>query len=237
MDIRNAVVLVTGANRGLGRALVEAFAQAGAKKIYAAARDPSTIKADGVVPIALDVSSPDSIAVASRQCCDVNVLVNNAGIAQGGQLFSDEGEGKAREEMEVNLFGPWRMTRAFAATLEANGGGAVVNVLSVLSWLSMPGSATYCISKSAAWSLTNGLRNALAEQGTHVVGVHVGLMDTDMAARFDAPKASPKDVAEQIVRAVAEGRPEVLADPLSVQVKASLSTDRAAYLASAAASE
>lgn len=234
MDIRNAVVLVTGANRGLGLALVEAFRKAGAKKIYAAARDPSTVKAaPGVVPIALDVSSPDSIAVASRQCCDVNVLVNNAGIAQSGQLFSDEGERKAREELEVNVFGPWRMTRTFAATLQANGGGAVVNVLSVLSWLSMPASATYCISKSAAWSLTNGLRNDLAGQGTHVVGVHVGLMDTDMTAGIDAPKASPQDVAEQIVRAVAEGAPEVLADDLSRQVKASLSTERAAYLAAA----
>src|SRR5688572_7145777 len=104
MDIRNAVVLVTGANRGLGRALVEAFRAAGAKKVYAAARDPATIQSQGVVPIALDVSSPDSIAVASRQYCDVNVLVNNAGITQRGQLFSDEGEHRAREEMEVNVY-------------------------------------------------------------------------------------------------------------------------------------
>lgn len=232
MDIRNAVVLVTGANRGLGRALVEAFQQAGAKKVYAAARDPSTVKAPGAVPVALDVSSPDSIAVAARQCCDVNVLVNNAGIAQSGQLFSDEGERKVREEMEVNVFGPWRVTRAFASTLEVNGGGTVVNILSVLSWLSMPGSATYCISKSAAWSLTNGLRNDLAAQGTKVTGVHVGLMDTDMTAGMDAPKSSPRDVAEQIVRAVADDVPEVLADDVSRQVKASLSSPQAAYLAS-----
>ena len=154
MDIRNAVVLVTGANRGLGHALVEAFRKAGAKKVYAAARDPASVKAEGVVPIALDVSSPDSIAVAARTCCDVNVLVNNAGITQRGQLFSEDGEQRAREEMDVNVYGPWRMTRAFAATLEANGGGAVVNVLSVLSWISMPATATYCISKAAAWSLT-----------------------------------------------------------------------------------
>lgn len=235
MDIRNAVVLVTGANRGLGRALVEAFRHAGAKKIYAAARDPSSIEAGGVVvPLALDVTSPDSIATAARTCCDVNVLVNNAGIAQSGQLFSDEGEARARAEMEVNLFGPWRTTRAFAATLEANGGGAVVNVLSVLSWLSMPGSATYCLSKSAAWSLTNGLRNDLSAQGTQVVAVHVGLMDTDMAAGFDAPKASPKDVAEQVVRAVQDGTPEVLADQTSRMVKSSLSGEQAAYLAAPA---
>lgn len=233
MDIRNAVVLVTGANRGLGHALVEAFRKAGAKKVYAAARDPASVKAEGVVPIALDVSSPDSIAVAARTCCDVNVLVNNAGITQRGQLFSEDGEQRAREEMDVNVYGPWRMTRAFAATLEANGGGAVVNVLSVLSWISMPATATYCISKAAAWSLTNGLRNDLSGQGTQVTAVHVGLMDTDMTAGLDAPKASPHDVAEQIVRAVAEGAPEVLADGLSRQVKASLSTPQAAYLVAA----
>ncbi|MBU8977531.1 SDR family oxidoreductase [Lysobacter sp. MMG2] len=235
MDIRNAVVLVTGANRGLGRALVEAFQKAGAKKVYAAARDPASVNVPGAVPIAMDVASPDSISVAARQCCDVNVLVNNAGIAKSGQLFSEDGEAKLREEMEVNLFGPWRVARAFAPTLQVNGGGTVVNVLSVLSWLSMPGSATYCVSKSAAWSLTNGLRNDLAPQGTKVTAVHVGLMDTDMTAGVDAPKASPRDVAEQIVRAVAEDAPEVLADETSRQVKASLASNRAAYLGPASA--
>lgn len=233
MDIRNAVVLVTGANRGLGRALVEAFREAGAKKIYAAARDPKSVTADGVVPIALDVTSPDSIAAAARECADVNVLVNNAGISRGGSLLSDEGELRAREELQTNLFGPWRMSAAFAPVLASQGGGTVVNVLSVLSWISLPGTSTYCVSKAAAWSLTNGLRHELAAQGTHVVGVHVGLMDTDMTAGLDAPKASPRDVAEQIVQAVRDGLPEVLADETSRAVRASLGGDRPAYLAAA----
>ncbi|MDI9237748.1 SDR family oxidoreductase [Lysobacter sp. LF1] len=233
MDIRNAVVLVTGANRGLGRALVDAFRQAGAKKIYAAARDPASIAAEGVVPIALDVTSPDSIAAAARDCADVNVLVNNAGISRSGVLLSDEGEQRARDELATNLFGPWRMTAAFAPRLAANGGGTVVNVLSVLSWISLPGTSTYCISKAAAWSLTNGLRNELAAQGTKVVGVHIGLMDTDMTAGVDVPKVSPHDVAAQIVHAVRNDLPEVLADETSRQVKASLSGERPAYLMAA----
>ena len=234
MDIRDAVVLVTGANRGLGRALVEAFREAGAKKIYAAARDPASIVAEGAVPVALDVTSPDSIAAAARDCADVNVLVNNAGISRSGVLLSDEGEQKAHDELATNLFGPWRTTAAFAPRLAANGGGTVVNVLSVLSWITLPGTATYCVSKAAAWSLTNGLRHELAAQGTTVIGVHIGLMDTDMTAGVDVPKVSPQEVAAQIVDAVRDGRLEVLADETSRQVKAGLSAERAPYLAAAA---
>lgn len=230
MDIKNAVVLVTGANRGLGRALVEALKQAGAARIYAAARNPAAIDQQGVTAIALDVTSPDSIAAAAKACPDVNVVINNAGIARGGVLLSDTGEQTAREEMDTNFWGPWRVTQAFAPTLARNGGGALVNVLSVLSWISLPGTATYCVSKAAAWSLTNGLRNELRGQGTQVVGVHLGLMDTDMTAGFDAPKIAPKDVAEQIVRALQDGSEEVLADDTSRQVKASLSSPQAAYL-------
>jgi NAD(P)-dependent dehydrogenase (short-subunit alcohol dehydrogenase family) len=230
MDIKNAVVLVTGANRGLGRALVEALKQAGAARIYAAARNPAAIDQQGVTAIALDVTSPDSIAAAAKACPDVNVVINNAGIARGGVLLSDTGEQTAREEMDTNFWGPWRVTQAFAPTLARNGGGALVNVLSVLSWISLPGTATYCISKAAAWSLTNGLRNELRGQGTQVVGVHLGLMDTDMTAGFDAPKIAPKDVAEQIVRALQDGSVEVLADDTSRQVKGSLSSPQAAYL-------
>lgn len=230
MDIKNAVVLVTGANRGLGRALVEALKQAGAAKIYAAARNPTAIDQQGVTAIALDVTSPDSIAAAAKACPDVNVVINNAGIARGGVLLSDTGEQTAREELDTNFWGPWRVTQAFAPTLARNGGGALVNVLSVLSWISLPGTATYCVSKAAAWSLTNGLRNELRGQGTQVVGVHLGLMDTDMTAGFDAPKIAPKDVAEQIVRALQDGSEEVLADDTSRQVKGSLSSPQAAYL-------
>lgn len=233
MDIREAVVLVTGSNRGLGRALVEAFREAGARKIYAAARNPASVEVSGATPVALDVTSADSIRAAARECADVNVVINNAGISRSGVLIAADGEARAREELETNLFGAWRMAAAFAPVLAGNGGGALVNVLSVLSWISLPGTSTYCVSKAAAWSMTNGLRHELAGQGTLVVGVHIGLMDTDMTAGVDVPKIAPRDVAAQIVQAIALGRTEVLADETSRRVKASLSSEHAAYLAPA----
>jgi NAD(P)-dependent dehydrogenase (short-subunit alcohol dehydrogenase family) len=227
MHIKNAAVLVTGANRGLGRAFVNAILEAGAAKTYAAARDPSTITRQGVVPIQLDITSETDIAAA--QCTDVTVLINNAGIARG-RAFTEAGSAAAaRAELETNFFGPLNLSLAFAPILKANGGGAIVNVLSVTSWLNFRSAATYSASKSAAWSFTNGLRTELKSQGTQVVGVHVGLMDTDMARGFDVPKADPLDVARQTLVAIAEGKDEVLADDLSRQVKQGLSAG--AYLA------
>ena len=233
MNIRNSVVLVTGANRGLGRAFVEALLAAGAKKVYAAARDPSSLAFDGVVPVRLDVTRPADVAAAVLACPDVTLLINNAGISRGSGLLAADSAAAARAEFETNFFGPLATSQAFAPVLKANGGGAIVNVLSVLSWLSLPGVATYCASKSAAWSLTNGLRNELRAQGTLVVGVHVGLMDTDMAKGLDAPKAAPPDVARQTLAAVEAGREEVLADDLSRQVRQGLSAG--AFLADPAA--
>lgn len=229
MHIQNSVVLVTGANRGLGQAFVNALLQAGAAKVYAAARDPKTIKLQGVVPIQLDITSETDIAAAAAQCTDVTVLINNAGIFHG-KAFTEVGSAAAaRAELETNFFGPLNLSSAFAPILKANGGGAIVNVLSVLSWLNIQSAATYSASKSAAWSLTNGLRGELKSQGTQVVGVHVGFMDTDMASGVDMPKADPLDVARQTLVAVAEGKDEVLADDLSRQVKQGLSSG--AYLA------
>lgn len=229
MHIKNAVVLVTGANRGLGRAFVNAILEAGAAKVYAAARDPSTITRQGVVPIQLDITSETDIAAAAAQCTDVTVLINNAGIALG-RAFAEAGSATAaRAELETNFFGPLNMSLAFTPILKANGGGAIVNVLSVTSWLNFRSAATYSASKSAAWSLTNGLRTELKSQGTQVVGVHVGLMDTDMARGFDVPKADPLDVARQTLVALAEGKDEVLADDMTRQVKQGLSAG--AYLA------
>ena len=229
MHIQNAVSFVTGANRGLGRAFVNAILAAGAAKIYAAARDPTTIKRQGVVPIRLDITSEADIAAAAARCTDVTVLINNAGIAHG-RAFTEAGSAAAaRAELETNFFGPLNLSLAFASVLKANGGGAIVNVLSVTSWLNFRSAATYSASKSAAWSLTNGLRTELKSQGTQVVGVHVGLMHTDMARGFDLPKADPLDVALQTLVAIAEGKDEVLADDLSRQVKQGLSAG--AYLA------
>jgi NAD(P)-dependent dehydrogenase (short-subunit alcohol dehydrogenase family) len=228
MDIRNTVALVTGANRGLGRAIAEGLVLAGAKKVYAAARDPASITLDGVERLALDVTDAAAVAAAARQAADVNLVVNNAGISRGSAFLAPDAVAAARAELETNFFGPLAMARAFAPGLAAQGGGAIVNVLSVLSWLNIAGAATYSASKSAAWSLTNGLRNELRGQGTRVLAVHVAFMDTDMARHVPGPKAAPADVVRQVLAALAEGGDEVLADDLTRQVKQGLTAG--AYL-------
>jgi NAD(P)-dependent dehydrogenase (short-subunit alcohol dehydrogenase family) len=232
MKIEGSVVLVTGANRGLGLAYARAALAAGARKVYAAARDPASIQLEGVVPIALDVTRPEQVDAAARQCADVSILINNAGISRGkGLLDASANFDEARSELETNFFGPWAMARAFAPVLARNGGGAVVNVLSVLSWLSLPGAASYSSSKSAAWSLSNGLRNELRGQGTQVTSVHVAFMDTDMARKIPGDKISPDDVARQTFEALEAGLPEVLADAVTRQVKQGLVADPPAYAA------
>ena len=230
MKLHDSVVLVTGANRGLGRAFAEAALAAGARKVYAAARDPASIDLPGVVPLALDVTDPAQVEAAAVACADVSVLINNAGISRQSSLLGGaDAIVAARAELETNFFGPWLLARAFAPVLKANGGGAIVNVLSVLSWLSFPGVATYSASKAAAWSLSNGLRNELREQGTQVTSLHVGYMDTDMTRGLDAPKSSPADVARRTLQGVEAGLFEVLADEISRQVKLSLSSAQPAY--------
>ncbi len=230
MKIQDTVALVTGANRGLGLAIVKALLAAGARKVYAAARDPSSVNIPGAIAIKLDVTNADDIAHVARELRDVNVLINNAGIARGGNLLGADAIAAAREHFETNVVGPLALSQSFAPTLAYNGGGAIVNVLSVLSWISFPGVETYSASKSAIWSLTNGLRTALRPQKTQVVGVHVAFMDTDMAAHVTSPKTKPEDVAAQIVDALTHGRDEVLADETTRQVKGGLSAERGVYL-------
>jgi NAD(P)-dependent dehydrogenase (short-subunit alcohol dehydrogenase family) len=229
MKLKNAVVFITGANRGLGRAFAEAALAAGAAKVYAAARDIKAIDLPGVVPVALDVTDAAQVAAAAALCTDVTLLINNAGISRQGPLLGAEGVAAARAELETNFFGPWALTEAFAPVLQANGGGAVLNVLSVLSWVTVPGVATYSASKAAAWSLSNGLRNELKAQGTQVTSLHVGYMDTDMTRGLDAPKSAPADVARLALEGIEAGAFEVLADDISRHVKQSLSTPTPAY--------
>ena len=241
MNIEGKVALVTGANRGLGRAFVQQLLAAGASKVYAAARDPASIDLSSalaepslvsrVVPVKLDVTNPEEVSAAAKTCADVDLVINNAGILRGAPIASFGSVHELRAEMDTNYFGTLAVSNAFAPVLKTRGGGALVNILSVLSWVSLPGTALYSASKAAAWSLTNALRKELRQQGTLVVGVHVGYMDTDMVAGVQAPKSQPADVALQVLRAVASGQEEVLADEISRQVKAGLSSDSPAYLA------
>jgi len=224
MKVEGAAALVTGANRGLGAAIAQALLDAGAK-VYGAVRDPATITNQGLIAVPLDVTDGDDIAIAARTCRDVSIVVNNAGILRSSASLAEGAVDAARAEMETNFFGSMRMARAFAPVLRRNGGGALVNMLSVLSFMSVPQGATYSASKAAAWSLTNSLRIELRRQGTLVVAVHAGYIDTDMAAGVSAEKVSPQSVADQIVAAITSGAEEVLADPTSEMVKAALSED------------
>ena len=222
MNIDGSIAFVTGANRGLGAAFTQALLERGAAKVYAAVRRrPDTITDPRVVPVRLDLTDPDSIVAAAQQASDATLVINNAGISTRTPKLGDEAG--LRQELEVNYLGPIAVSRNFAPVLEANGGGALVNVLSVLSWVTLPTTAGYSAAKSALWSATNALRLTLAEQNTLVVAVHVGYMDTDMAAAITTPKANPRAVADATLDAVQAGDHEVLADDLSRKVRAGLS--------------
>jgi NAD(P)-dependent dehydrogenase (short-subunit alcohol dehydrogenase family) len=230
MKIHDSVAFVTGANRGIGLAFAQELLAGGARKVYAAARQPERITLAGVERVRLDVTNPEHVAAAARQCSDVDLLINNAGIALWTGFLAPDSVEAARSEMETNYYGPLLLSRAFAPVLAKNGGGAIVNLLSVLSWVAVPSAGTYSASKAAAWSLTNWLRTALREQGTQVVGVHAGPIDTDMASNLTLPKVKPLEVVRQVLSAVEAGRDEVLADDMTRQVKTGLSDQDGVYL-------
>jgi NAD(P)-dependent dehydrogenase (short-subunit alcohol dehydrogenase family) len=230
MKIRDSVAFVTGANRGVGLAFAQELLAGGARKVYAAARQPERITLAGVERVRLDVTNPEDVAAAARQCSDVDLLINNAGIALWTGFLAPDSVEAARSEMESNYYGPLLLSRAFAPVLAKNGGGAIVNLLSVLSWVAVPSGGTYSASKAAAWSLTNWLRTALRKQGTQVVGVHAGPIDTDMASNLTLPKVKPLEVVRQVLSAVEAGRDEVLADDMTRQVKTGLSDREGVYL-------
>ncbi|WP_314617326.1 SDR family oxidoreductase [Streptomyces stackebrandtii] len=221
MELKDAVAVVTGANRGLGRHLAAQLMARGAK-VYAAARRPETVDLPGVVPLRLDLTDAESIREAARTASDATLLVNNAGISTGTPLIAG-GLDAVRLEMEVNFFGPLAVTRAFAPVIESNDGGAVLNVLSVLSWLHPAGLGSYATAKAAAWALTGAVREELAPRGIAVTALHVGYMDTDMAAGVPAEqKADPAEVAAQALSGIETGLPEILADDVTRHVKQSL---------------
>ncbi|MDM8357310.1 SDR family oxidoreductase [Pandoraea communis] len=224
MKIKDAIVFVTGANRGLGLEFAKQALDRGAKKVYAGSRDPSKVTLPGVIPVKLDVNNPEDVAAAALLAGDVTLLINNAGIARVTQGLTHAGSAETlRETLETNLFGVLAMSQAFAGTLGRNGGGALLNVLSIVSWISSSVLPEYAITKSAAWSLTNGLRQALREQQTQVVGLHAGYIDTDLTRDFDAQKSAPSDVVRQAFEAIEAGEEEVSVDEGTRQVRQALS--------------
>ena len=224
MHIENSVAFVSGANRGLGLALVHALLAKGARKVYAGVRDPASITIPGVIAIQLDVKNQEQVSAAAAACGDVDLLINNAGIAQLFDYMDDDAVSRGQAMFETNVFGVVRMSQAFTPVLASNGGGALVNILSVASWVNAAPLSLYAASKAAAWGVTNGLRTSLAGQGTLVSGVHVGFMDTDMTDGIDMPKSSPAAVAATILAGIESGLTEIIADDISLVVKQGLSS-------------
>jgi NAD(P)-dependent dehydrogenase (short-subunit alcohol dehydrogenase family) len=225
MNIHDSTALVTGANRGIGKAFADALLDRGAAKVYAAVRDVATVTDPRLVPIQLDVTEPDRVAAVARELDDVQVVVNNAGVLYVGVPLTASLDA-ARVELETNYLGLVSMTQAFAPVLERNGGGAFINVLSVFSLVATPLLPTYSASKAAAWSFTNAARIVLKRQGTHVVGVHAGPVDTDMTAAIDLEKIPPATVATSALDALEADEPEAVVDDYSRVIKAALSDDQ-----------
>jgi NAD(P)-dependent dehydrogenase (short-subunit alcohol dehydrogenase family) len=223
MELKDAVAVVTGANRGLGRHLAAQLVERGAT-VYAAVRRPEAVDLAGVTPLRLDVTDEESIRAAARIASDVTLLVNNAGISTGSPLIAGSPDA-VRLEMNTNFFGPLAVTRAFAPVIESNGGGAVLNVLSVLSWLHPAGLGAYAAAKAAAWALTDAAREELAPRGIAVSALHVGYMDTGMAESVPADqKVDPAEVAARALSGIETGLPEILADEITRHVKQGLAT-------------
>lgn len=233
MDIKNAVVLITGANRGIGLAFAREALARGARKVYAGARDPDSVTLPGVHAIRLDVTRPADLEAAAERCTDVTLIINNAGIAAPGGLLQADSDAALRAHFDTNVFGMLNVSRAFAPALAANGGGALINVLSVAAWINSPFLGAYSVSKAAAWGLTNGLRNELRAQRTQVLALHMGFVNTDLTRGLDLPKSEPELIVNRAFDALAEGRNEIAADDITQVVKRSLGGDEAAYLHSA----
>ncbi len=235
MNIEGSIALVTGANRGLGRHFTAQLLERGAKKVYATARDPKSITpAPGVEVLALDVLDQDTIDAAALAARDVTLLVNNAGVSTYQNLIRGD-LAEIHREMNTHFFGTLAVTRAFADILASNGGGAIINVLSALSWFSWDGATSYAAAKAAEWSLTAGTRVELAAQNTQVLGLHLGAADTEMMAGYDGALLDPADVVRAALDGLATDAVEVLVDDWSRTVKAALAHDPAPFYAQVAA--
>ncbi len=229
--IVGSVALVTGANRGIGRAVVEALIARGAAKVYAAARNIEALAdlvaagSGRVVALALDITSDESVALAKAIASDVTLLINNAGaLAPGSQLSTSIEQLKLN--LDVNYYGTLRTASAFAPVIEANGGGSIANVLSAVSFASVPGFGAYSASKAAAHSLTQGLRAELGPKGVKISGIYPGPVDTDMAKALEGvEKATPASVAAEILDGIEAGDDYILPDPMAKQAYATFRED------------
>ena len=224
MKVAGAVAFVTGTNRGIGAQFVKALKVRGAAKIYAASRRGVTTE-DGVTPVKLDITRPDQVAAAAALARDTIVLINNAGVNFNTPLLNAPSEENARVEMEVNYFGLLAMCRAFAPILRANGGGIIVNMLSILGRVNLPLMGSLCASKAAGLSLAQGMRAQLAGQGTLVIGVMPGAVDTDMTKDFPPPKIAPADVATAVMDAIEAGQEEVYPGDMAQGIARGLAVD------------
>jgi NAD(P)-dependent dehydrogenase (short-subunit alcohol dehydrogenase family) len=219
-DIAGSVAFITGGQRGLGKAFAEELLARGAAKVYVTARSPIESTDARLIPVALDVTDETAVARVAAEASDVTIVINNAGVGGAGALLTSSLE-QVRDVFETNVFGALTVAKAFAPVLAANGGGALVDIHSALSWVG--GAGAYGASKAAIWSLTNSLRKELSSQRTSVVGVHLGYADTDMTRNVTAPKIPAADVATAVVDGIAAGAAEVLVDDTSRWAKSILS--------------
>jgi len=232
MNVSDQIALVTGANRGIGRQFVLELLERGATRVYATARRPDSLDFDDerVVPLRMDLLDHDSVTAAAAAAQDVTLLVNNAGIATGASLVTGD-LAEIHRELDTHFWGTLDVIRTFAPTLAANGGGAIVNILSALSWFAGPGTGAYAAAKAAEWNLTNAVRLELAPQGTLVQGVLLGAADTDIMAGYDGPKIDPREVPRRSLDGLADGSIEVIVDDWTAMVKSSLAGDPAVFYA------
>jgi len=231
MKVKDSIVFVTGASRGLGLAFVREAVARGAAKVYAGVRNPDSFNEPGVIPVKLDVTDPNSVAAAAEIASDVTLLINNAGIAEIIEdLFSATAEKQSRRIFETNYYGVLRTTSAFVASLPDNDTGGIINVLSDATWRAVPFLAPYSASKAAAWSYTNNTRVLLKQRNIQVLGLHVGVMDTDLTRSLDVPKSDPVAVVRQTYDALESGESEILADAGTQALKQTLSSRVPAYI-------
>jgi len=219
MELQNAVALITGTNRGIGRAFVDGLAARGVARVYAATRRPeAALPRDGrVEPLILDITDRAQVRAAAARASDVTLLINNAGVADFGSVL-DLPDEALRRNLETNYFGTLDLIRAFAPVIERNGGGGVVNVITIVALASMPGLGAYNASKAAAWSMTQSVRAELGPRGIQVHGVFPGAVDTDMIRAMEMPKTSPADVVREVLDGIEAGTDDIFPDPMSRQI-------------------